>query len=72
MLKNILNLDGAQKLTKNEQKSINGGNEPAEGGSNCGEYKIVTATQTRCLAYPISYRPVYLGSNRCSILMPPC
>ena len=26
MLKNILNFEGAQKLTKNEQKSINGGN----------------------------------------------
>jgi hypothetical protein len=25
MLKNILKLDGAQELTKNEQKSINGG-----------------------------------------------
>lgn len=25
MLKNILNLEGAQKLTKKEQKSINGG-----------------------------------------------
>jgi hypothetical protein len=25
MLKNILKLDGAQKLTKNEQKSIKGG-----------------------------------------------
>ncbi|MEA9413929.1 hypothetical protein [Flavobacterium sp. PL02] len=25
MLKNILNLGGAKKLTKNEQKSINGG-----------------------------------------------
>lgn len=25
MLKNILNLEGAQKLTKNEQKSIKGG-----------------------------------------------
>lgn len=25
MLKNILNLDGAQKLTKNEQKNISGG-----------------------------------------------
>ena len=25
MLKNILKLDGAQKLSKNEQKSINGG-----------------------------------------------
>lgn len=25
MLKNILNLDGAQQLTNNEQKTINGG-----------------------------------------------
>ncbi|MEO8515839.1 MAG: hypothetical protein ABI426_03800 [Flavobacterium sp.] len=25
MLKNILNLEGAKKLTKNEQKAINGG-----------------------------------------------
>lgn len=25
MLKNILNLEGAQQLSKNEQKSINGG-----------------------------------------------
>lgn len=25
MLKNILNLDGAQQLSKNEQKEINGG-----------------------------------------------
>ena len=25
MLKNILKLDGAQKLSKNEQKTINGG-----------------------------------------------
>jgi hypothetical protein len=28
MLKNILKLEGAQKLTKNEQKSIKGGNAP--------------------------------------------
>jgi hypothetical protein len=28
MLKNILNLEGAQKLTKNAQKSINGGRMP--------------------------------------------
>jgi hypothetical protein len=28
MLKNILNLKGAQKLTKNEQKSIRGGDTP--------------------------------------------
>jgi hypothetical protein len=28
MLKNILKLEGAQKLTKNEQKSIYGGDTP--------------------------------------------
>lgn len=34
MLKNILNLEGAQQLTKTEQKKIAGGNAPGEGG-NC-------------------------------------
>ena len=72
MLKNILNLEGAQQLTKSEQKTINGGNIPPDGGANCGQFEIVTATQARCLAYGASYRPVYLGSNKCSILMPPC
>jgi hypothetical protein len=38
MLKNILNLDGAQQLSNNEQKSINGGitiacNNAIQGGS---------------------------------------
>jgi hypothetical protein len=33
MLKNILKLEGAQKLTKNEQKNINGGWVPPPGGS---------------------------------------
>ncbi|MCV9930051.1 hypothetical protein OIU83_20490 [Flavobacterium sp. LS1R49] len=31
MLKNILSLGGAQKLTKNEQKEINGGSVPTDG-----------------------------------------
>jgi hypothetical protein len=34
MLKNILKLEGAQKLTKNEQKSIKGANAP--GGTPWG------------------------------------
>ena len=34
MLKNILKLEGAQKLTNNEQKSINGGGYWCLGG--CG------------------------------------
>jgi hypothetical protein len=33
MLKNILKIEGAQKLSKNEQKSINGG---AISGPTCG------------------------------------
>jgi hypothetical protein len=33
MLKSILKLEGAQKLTKKEQKNINGGWVPPEGGS---------------------------------------
>jgi hypothetical protein len=35
MLKNILNLEGAKKLSSNEQKSINGGI-----GSNCLVFPI--------------------------------
>jgi hypothetical protein len=33
MLKKILKLEGAQKLTKNEQKDVNGGN-------NCHSFKV--------------------------------
>jgi len=72
MLKNILNLEGAYELSVMEQKSINGGSIPPDGGANCGEFVTVTASETRCLAYGEYYRPVYLGSNKCSILMPPC
>jgi hypothetical protein len=32
MLKNILNLEGAQELTRSEQKEINGGWVPPPGG----------------------------------------
>ena len=36
MLKNILKLDGAQQLSKNEQKEINGGLTPTTGCSTGG------------------------------------
>ncbi len=36
MLKNILKLDGAQKLSKNDQKSINGGACPCTGRCGAG------------------------------------
>jgi hypothetical protein len=35
MLKNILKLDGAQKLSKNEQKNINGGIKICHGRKPC-------------------------------------
>ncbi|MFV8347629.1 hypothetical protein [Flavobacterium sp. ZB4P13] len=42
MLKNILNLEGAQKLTKNEQKEING-------GTGCSEYSICYEMDMICV-----------------------
>jgi hypothetical protein len=43
MLKNISNLKGAQKLTNNEQKAINGG--------ICqGQYFVYNTTQAICVA----------------------
>ena len=35
MLKNILNLKGAQQLNKNEQKNVFGGFGPVSSNSNC-------------------------------------
>jgi hypothetical protein len=70
MLKNILKLEGAQKLSKNEQKSINGGWIPVEG--ECNSFYIVPANQATCLSKPYNLRPVYLGNNKCSLLARPC
>lgn len=64
MLENILKLSGAQKLTKNEQKLINGGIDPSE--PICG-FVIWNATEQRCLDYDSYYKPVYLGNNKCSL-----
>lgn len=70
MLENILNLEGAETLSISEQKSIKGGSIPPDGA--CGEFVVFYATEARCLAYPAKYRPAYIGSNQCSILMAPC
>ena len=44
MLKNILNLEGAQKLSNNEQKSINGGRKQCVGPDGlCKEYGLQCA-----------------------------
>lgn len=40
MLKNISNLEGAHKLTKNEQKMINGGNAPLCETGFCAENRF--------------------------------
>ena len=50
MLKNILNLEGAQQLSKTEQNAINGG----AGGScidNCTIGGIPCPSQMHCVAY---------------------
>jgi hypothetical protein len=58
MLKNILNLEGAQKLTKNEQKKINGG--------LCeGQWIQCGMTQLDCTSEGGRYR-----SNGCCLLGP--
>jgi hypothetical protein len=46
MLKNILKLEGAQKLSKKEQKGINGGQEVACGGD--GSFIFVNGVKTCC------------------------
>lgn len=43
MLKNILKLDGAQKLSKSEQKSINGG------GGLCSESECLPGYFKSCV-----------------------
>jgi hypothetical protein len=51
MLKNILNLEGAQKLTNAEQKEINGGITP-----NCGVGGFKSSISS-CLCYNGTYNP---------------
>ena len=46
MLKNILNINGTQQLSKNEQQSINGG-----GGTRCVTYPADKCTD--CGGYPL-------------------
>lgn len=69
MLKNILNLEGAQELSIFEKKSINGGAYPVE--PICGNVTW-TASQAVCLNYNPHYNPVYLGNNKCSIVGDAC
>jgi bacteriocin-like protein len=66
MLKNILKLEGAQKLNKNELKEISGGIFPRT--DFCG-YRVVSASsESACLRFGVDLRPMWLGNGRCSIL----
>jgi hypothetical protein len=47
MLKNILNLDGAQQLSKNEQKEINGGLKMYRG--TCEYNNVICPEGTHCV-----------------------
>jgi hypothetical protein len=48
MLKNILKLEGAQKLTKNEQKSINGGTYIQLDEPKCWSPNTMTWSRSNC------------------------
>ena len=49
MLKNILNLKGAQQLSKDEQKSIVGGhNKPSGNRFFCGPWNVNYPTASEC------------------------
>jgi hypothetical protein len=65
MLKNILNLEGAQQLSKNEQKSIKGGVAiDFSQYSSCQFYQF-TMSQSQCLALPRFQKPIWTGT-KCS------
>ena len=67
MLKNILNLEGAQKLSNNEQKNISGGRIP-DLSQICGYYQF-RSTESQCLSLSYSYRPIWNASTQmCSVL----
>lgn len=48
MLKNILNLEGAQKLSRNEQKSINGKGDGAILACRCPNGSVVVGHADNC------------------------
>ncbi len=70
MLKNILKLDGAQKLSQKEQKVINGGKIP-DLSKICGAYTF-NSTQSQCLSLT-DYRPLWNPlTNKCSVIGTAC
>jgi hypothetical protein len=66
MLKNILKLEGAQKLTKGEQKSINGGN-VKDNPFQCDQWNSAgITTYVKCRSYLTVY-PEINWSNTNSV-----
>lgn len=64
-MKKLENLGKA--LSKVEQKQINGGRPPADGGG-CDYYQF-RSTEQHCLNMPYSYRPVWIASTKmCSVI----
>jgi hypothetical protein len=63
MLKNILKLDGAQQLSKNEQKEINGG---IPEGCAYQTWPLIGASKTACAANrPGGYNYNRYSTNVC-------
>jgi hypothetical protein len=54
MLKNILKLEGAQKLSKNEQKKIDGGKPVWSGACYCNGIYVGPSTGGKCGEYTCS------------------
>lgn len=70
MLKNILNFEGAQKLTNTEQKMIKGGYIP-DLSNLCGA-KTFPSTQTQCMSLT-PYNPIWDPATRtCSVIGDNC
>lgn len=70
MLKNILNLEGAQQLSKNEQKTISGGFIP-DLSKLCG-VKTFRSVESQCLSLT-AYNPIWYPSTQmCSVVGSNC
>jgi len=52
IMKNLLNLNGAHFLNKNEQKAIVGGGRGPICGGNCQQCESVSQVQQCCLFFP--------------------
>lgn len=70
MLQNILKLDGAQQLSKKEQKTITGGLIP-DLSKLCGT-KTFRSTESQCLSLT-AYNPIwYPATQMCSVVGTNC